>query len=175
MSYQLKKEPKTNWFFSVRTDKISILIYCRKHPTDMQQWHSSKRGYWASKAGVAVLVLEMALTRTLYSLEKWEHHHLGKEKKVNNNQHYRLYTKHYAKFFLSTTSGKVSNVPKSCNSLGLDVGLPIRTPESMIFLLYHTTPWNIYSGLQVNVKGNLFYRLLCYIIKILKRCDFLKQ
>ena len=45
-------------------------------------------------------------------------------KKVNNNQHYRLYTKHYAKFLLSTTSGKVSNVPKSCYSLGLDVGPP---------------------------------------------------
>ena len=128
----------------------------------IQHWHSSKRGYRPSKAGVAVLVLEMALTWTLYSLEKWEQHHLRKEKKANNNQHYRLYTKLYAKLFLSTTSessGKVTNVPKSCNSLGLDAELPIRTPKSMIFLLYHTTPGNIYSGLQYK----LMWKTVCFI------------
>lgn len=66
LSYQLIKNAVV-LFCKDRQD--FILIYCRKHPADMQQWHSSKRGCWPSEAGNAVLVLVMALTWTHLSLE----------------------------------------------------------------------------------------------------------
>lgn len=75
-----------------------VLIYCRKHPADIQQWHSSKKGCWSSKSRHCCPGIGNGPCLNPFLSRKWEQSNLGKKEKTNINKHYILHTKHYISF-----------------------------------------------------------------------------